>query len=187
MHTAIPMAQSENAAAETYVRLVLALGQHDANFVDAYYGPPTLRQEAARDAWTLADINKRAAVLEVDLRRLPAITGEPAEVELHTQRRAYLARQLNALRAACRCCRASGSRSTRSRASYDAVAPQNTEASFRPPSTPSAAPRRHRRSARRYAALPAGVRDSARPPDAVFTAAIAECGAAPRTPSAARR
>ena len=28
MHTAIPMAQSENAAAETYVRLVLALGQH---------------------------------------------------------------------------------------------------------------------------------------------------------------
>ena len=26
--------------AERYVRLVLAVGQHDADFVDAYYGPP---------------------------------------------------------------------------------------------------------------------------------------------------
>ncbi len=26
--------------AERYVRLVLAVGQHDPDFVDAYYGPP---------------------------------------------------------------------------------------------------------------------------------------------------
>jgi hypothetical protein len=29
-----------NALADRYVRLVLAVGQHDASFVDAYYGPP---------------------------------------------------------------------------------------------------------------------------------------------------
>ncbi len=29
-----------NVVAESYVKLVLALGQHDAAYVDAYYGPP---------------------------------------------------------------------------------------------------------------------------------------------------
>jgi hypothetical protein len=32
-----------NQVAERYVRLVLALGQHDADYVDAYYGPPEWR------------------------------------------------------------------------------------------------------------------------------------------------
>ena len=31
---------------ERYVKLVLALGQHDADYVDAYYGPPEWRKEA---------------------------------------------------------------------------------------------------------------------------------------------
>lgn len=177
MHTAIPMAQSENAAAETYVRLVLALGQHDANFVDAYYGPPTLRQETARDAWTLADINKRAAVLEVDLRRLPALTGEPAEVELHTLRRAYLARQLNALRA--RVSMLQGKRypfDEESRELYDAVAPQNTEASFQ--TAIEAISTRIGGTGdlpARYAAFRQGFVIPPDRLDAVFTAAIAEC------------
>ena len=30
-----------NSVAEEYVKLVLAVGQHDANYVDAYYGPPS--------------------------------------------------------------------------------------------------------------------------------------------------
>jgi hypothetical protein len=177
MNTAIPMAQSENAAAETYVRLVLALGQHDANFVDAYYGPPTLREEAVRAAWTLADINKRAAVLEVDLRRLPALTGEPADVELHTLRRAYLARQLNALRA--RVSMRQGKRypfDEESRELYDAVAPQNTEASFQTAIDAISAriggtgdlPARYAAFRQAFVIPPARL-------DAVFTAAIAEC------------
>lgn len=74
---AIPMATSEQAAAETYVRLVLALGRHDEAFVDAYYGPEALRTEVAEAAWSLEDINKRAAVLEVDLRRLPRSRAGP--------------------------------------------------------------------------------------------------------------
>jgi len=177
MHTAIPMAQSEDVAAETYVRLVLALGQHDQNFVDAYYGPPALRQAAARDAWTLADINKRAAVLEVDLRRLPALAGAPADVELHTLRRAYLARQLNALRA--RVSMLQGKRfpfDEESRELYDAVAPQNTEASFQ--TAIDAISARIGGSGELPARYAAFRQAFVIPPDkldAVFTAAIAEC------------
>ena len=32
--------------AESYVKLVLAVGQHDADYVDAYYGPPEWRAAA---------------------------------------------------------------------------------------------------------------------------------------------
>ena len=32
--------------AERYVRLVLAVGQHDADYVDAFYGPPEWRKDA---------------------------------------------------------------------------------------------------------------------------------------------
>ena len=35
-----------NDIAERYVKLVLALGQHDADYVDAYYGPPEWKQQA---------------------------------------------------------------------------------------------------------------------------------------------
>jgi len=177
LHTAIPMAESENVAAESYVRLVLALGQHDQNFVDAYYGPPALRREVEQAAWSLADINKRAAVLEVDLRRLPAIEGDAAEIELRGLRRAYLARQLNALRA-----RVSMLQGTRypfdeeSRELYDAVAPQNTEASFQAALDAVGTriggtgdlPGRYAAFRQRFVIPPARL-------DAVFTAAIAEC------------
>lgn len=35
-----------DAVAEAYVKLVLAAGRHDPNYVDAYYGPPRWREEA---------------------------------------------------------------------------------------------------------------------------------------------
>lgn len=177
MHTAIPMAQSENAAAETYVRLVLALGLHDQNFVDAYYGPPAIRQEVEQAKWPLADINKRAAVLEVDLRRLPAIEASAPDAAMQQLRRAYLARQLNALRA--RVAMLQGKRfpfDEESRELYDAVAPQNTEASFQTvidalgAKVGGAGPLPARYAAFREAFVipPAKL-------DAVFSAAIAEC------------
>ena len=37
-----------NRIAEPYVKLVLAVGQHDADYVDAFYGPPEWRTEAER-------------------------------------------------------------------------------------------------------------------------------------------
>ena len=36
-----------NAAAESYVKLVLAMGEHDADYVDAYYGPPVWKPRDA--------------------------------------------------------------------------------------------------------------------------------------------
>ena len=48
--------------AEQYVKLVLALGQHDADYVDAYYGPPEWKEEAA--FWqALGDVANHAAAM----------------------------------------------------------------------------------------------------------------------------
>ena len=37
-----------DATAEAYVRLVLAVGRHDPNYVDAYYGPKAWKEDADR-------------------------------------------------------------------------------------------------------------------------------------------
>ena len=173
---AIPMATSEQAAAETYVRLVLALGRHDEAFVDAYYGPETLRTEVAEAAWSLEEINKRAAVLEVDLRRLPPLEGQP-DADMTALRRAYIARQVNALRT-----RVSMLRGRRypfdeeSRELYDAVAPRNGESAFTATlealdarlKGPGELPARFAAFREAFVIPPAKL-------DAVFTAAIGEC------------
>src|SRR5262245_30881106 len=39
--------ESMDSIAQGYVKLVLAVGQHDADYVDAYYGPPEWKDEAA--------------------------------------------------------------------------------------------------------------------------------------------
>ena len=52
---------SMNKVAEQYVRLTLAIGEHDPDYVDAYYGPPEWRA---------------AAILRAGIQRRPGI--EPA-------------------------------------------------------------------------------------------------------------
>src|SRR5204863_1075957 len=47
--------------AERYVKLVLAMGEHDADYVDAYYGPPEWR--AAAKGRTLDDIREEAQLI----------------------------------------------------------------------------------------------------------------------------
>ena len=37
-----------NALADRYVKLVLAVGQQDDGYVDAYYGPPEWKADAAK-------------------------------------------------------------------------------------------------------------------------------------------
>src|SRR5947199_2338491 len=37
---------SANEIAEAYVKLVLAMGQHDPDYVDAYYGPPEWKKQS---------------------------------------------------------------------------------------------------------------------------------------------
>ncbi len=177
LRTALPTAHSDDAAAESYVRLVLALGQHDSNFVDAYYGPPAWRTEVEQAKWDLPAINKRAAVLEVDLRRLPPVDAAAPDAEMVGLRRAYLARQLGALRA--RVAMLQGKRfpfDEESRELYDAVAPRNTEASFQASAAAIGVKLGGAGDlAPRYAAFKQAFVIPPGKLDAVFTAAIAEC------------
>jgi hypothetical protein len=119
---------SMNSLAERYVRLVLAVGQHDADYVDAYYGPPEWRTQAEAQKLPLTEIASRAATLARDIAAAPP---EPARDEMVQLRRLYLARQLDALRA--RVSMLTGTRlrfDEESKALYDAVAPTHTEGDF---------------------------------------------------------
>jgi len=119
---------SMNALAERYVKLVLALGQHDPDYVDAYYGPAEWRTEADKVRPTLADVDRDAAALSAALDS--ARPAESAEEGLRL-RHEYLTKQLAALRA--RVSMIQGTTFTfdeESRALYDAVAPTHTEDEF---------------------------------------------------------
>ena len=120
--------RSMNSLAEQYVRLVLAVGQHDADYVDAYYGPPEWRKEAEARKLPLTEIASRAAALSRDL---AAASQTPAGDEMAQLRRHYLTRQLDALRA--RVSMLTGTKlrfDEESKALYDATAPTHTEADF---------------------------------------------------------
>jgi hypothetical protein len=79
--------------AERYVRLVLSLGVHDADFVDAYYGPDDWQQQAAREKEGLAAIGEKAEVLRDALNAFPA-SGMEAILGLRLE---YLRRQVAAV------------------------------------------------------------------------------------------
>ncbi len=116
--------------AERYVKLVLAVGQHDADYVDAYYGPPEWRKEAESTKVPLKDLATRAQELLDDVGTI-ATPSTDKDAELWKLRRQYLERQLSALRA--RLDMLQGKRLTfdqESQALYDAVAPRHTEAEF---------------------------------------------------------
>ena len=55
------MPASLSAIAERYVHLVLAIGQHDPSYVDAYYGPPQWQQDAATARRSLRQISQEIA------------------------------------------------------------------------------------------------------------------------------
>jgi hypothetical protein len=167
-----PGGRAMNRIAEQYVRLALAVGQHDESYVDAYYGPPAWREEAAAAKRPLPDIRREAETLRAEVAASPV----PAD-ELSALRRLFLERQLAALSA--RVDLLSGTRMTfdeESRALYDAVAPTHGEEHFRAllgrleAALPGAGPLPARLEAfRRGFYIPADRLD------AVFGAAIAEC------------
>ena len=116
-----------DAAAETYVKLVLAMGEHDSDYVDAYYGPPAWREEVRAATPSLKTIHDDAAGLREQLGGL----ARPAE-EIESLRLDYLRRQTEALLA--RVEMLQGRRLSfdeESRALYDAVAPTQSEDYFR--------------------------------------------------------
>jgi len=112
-----------DAVAESYVKLVLAVGEHDEGYVDAYYGAPEWREQGGR---SLDEIRAGAADLLARLPVLPPETEEPVKL-----RRTFLERQLAAL--AARVDMLQGKRFSfdeESRALYDAVVPAYDEAHF---------------------------------------------------------
>src|SRR5919197_4746455 len=56
-----------NAVAERYVHLVLALGQHDPDYVDAFYGPAEWKTQAEKDKKSLDAIGAEAGELLAEL------------------------------------------------------------------------------------------------------------------------
>lgn len=116
-----------NDAAERYVKLVLAVGQHDKDYVDAFYGPAEWKSEAEATKRPLDAIAAETATLIASLEKVP----EPSD-EMLRLRRHYLTRQLQALAARVEMLRGKRlSFDEESRALYDAVAPMNTEEHFR--------------------------------------------------------
>ncbi|MEZ5332496.1 MAG: hypothetical protein R2991_10690 [Thermoanaerobaculia bacterium] len=74
-HDPMPTSPQEEAAtslddvAAEYVRLVLALGEHDDGYVDAYYGPAEWREELRTDTPPLEAILERATAARRSLPR----------------------------------------------------------------------------------------------------------------------
>ena len=119
--------QNLDTNAEKYVRLVLSLGQLDADYVDAYYGPKEWREEAKASPKTLDQIAKEAQELD---RSLKAIQGNKLQ-ELELRRLRFITRQLASLMARVEMLKGKKlSFDEESQALYDAVAPQHTEKDF---------------------------------------------------------
>jgi hypothetical protein len=116
------------ALGEHYVRLVLALGQHDEGYVDSYYGPAQWKADAEAEKAPLDSIAGRVARLQQQVDIID-VSGASRIVQL---RKSYLARQLAAVGAFVRM--KQGERLSfdeESQALYDAVAPGYDEAHFR--------------------------------------------------------
>jgi len=117
-----------NTIAEQYVKLVLAVGQHDADYVDAFFGPDEWKSDAERQKRSLAQIDADAARL---LTQIPDLSPDEVRDPLVVLRRDYLRRQLAAIRARVRMLQgAKLSFDEESDALYDAVAPTHPESYF---------------------------------------------------------
>ena len=126
-----PPADPYRSVAEQYVKLVLAVGQHDGDYVDAFYGPPEWRKEAEAAKQPLAAIEAQAAATETQLAALAVPITKGPDAELWMLRRQYLTRQLAALRS--RVAMLQGRKFTfdeESLALYDAVAPTRPASEF---------------------------------------------------------
>jgi hypothetical protein len=113
--------------ARRYVILGLSLGRHDANYVDAYYGPDSLK--AAADAESLSVAQVRAGA-----ESLMAVLGDSVPVyadSLVSMRHRYLRVQLGSMATRARI--VAGDRLSfddEARALYDVTPPQYGEAHF---------------------------------------------------------
>jgi hypothetical protein len=112
--------------ARDYVKLVLAEGEHDDGYVDAYYGPAEWREAARVEKASLGTVETRARALAVELAALAPSS------EAETKRKGFLVVQIAALAERARIVAgAKLSFDEESRALYDAVAPVVADAELR--------------------------------------------------------
>jgi hypothetical protein len=119
---------SMDRIAESFVKLALAVGEHDPLYVDAYFGPEEWREQAKREKRPLEEIRNAAAPLVAELEKIDASREE----EPLRLRRTFLIKQLESLVA--RVTMLEGTKLTfdeESNALYDAVAPHSDERRFR--------------------------------------------------------
>lgn len=161
-----------NRIAEAYVKLVLAVGHHDGDYVDAYYGPPEWKAQVDAEKPPLEVIKKRAFAVLAELRTVAQARLD----ESSRLRHSYLSKQLASMIA--RVTILTGSNLTfddESRALYDATAPSHPESHFEAILSELGAllpgsgdvPERYERYKRGFVIPPAKL-------DTVFTAAITE-------------
>ena len=125
----IQAADRMNAVAERYAHLVLALGQHDPDYVDAFYGPVEWKTQAEKEKKSLDAIGAEAVELSATLAKTPdaATSGD----EMLKLRREYLQKQISALAARVRMLKGEKLKfDDESRALYDAVAPTFPDSHF---------------------------------------------------------
>jgi hypothetical protein len=87
------MAASVQDVAERYRKLVLAVGQHDANYVDAYYGPAALQEAAVKNKQSLASIRTDVQAARREIAQQKASNADEA------LRIEFLSKQLRAVEA----------------------------------------------------------------------------------------
>jgi hypothetical protein len=119
--------RSMDTIAEDYVRLALALGEHDPLYVDAYYGPAGWQAVAKTEKKPLGEVEGETAPLLAQLAKLDLSREE----EMVRLRRDYLAKAIASLAARARMLR--GAKFTfdeESAALYDLVAPHLDESYF---------------------------------------------------------
>ena len=108
--------------AESYVKLVLAVGRHDRDYVDAYYGPDEWRREADSASLPLPAVEQRAREF---------VSEAEDSSTLDPRRKSYLLGQLRALLARVQMLRGTRfSFDDEARALYDVTPPVNTEQHF---------------------------------------------------------
>jgi hypothetical protein len=116
-----------NDAAERYVKLVLSMGEHDADYVDAFYGPAEWREDVRATRPTLPFIHEAAVQLHGELSSMERPAGEMEALRLD-----YLRQQTSALIARAEMLAGERMRfDEESKALYDAVAPTHGEDFFR--------------------------------------------------------
>lgn len=113
--------------AESYVKLALAAGVHDGDYVDAYYGPPEWRTAAEAEKLPLPEVRSRLMALRAELAGVDTAGFD----DLAHRRHAYLGKLVQALEA--RLALVAGEKlafDEESRLIYDTVAPRHGAAHY---------------------------------------------------------